>query len=145
MRAVWASRTAPAVEIIDSPLVTTGSQGRIAYASPWKCPSGRDLLCSQTPVSLAGRALPCIYMSCRSTSRERRRLETEVSYLNGDIVSYGTRGSVRLDVVEGNPLSPKGICDLKTGSASPTPARIAQVQANLPKGYQDLPVLEIRP
>jgi RHS repeat-associated protein len=72
-------------------------------------------------------------------------LSTEVSYLNGRIVSYGTRGSVRLDVVEGDPLEPSAVYDLKTGSATLTPGRIAQIQANLPFGYQDIPVTEIRP
>ena len=72
-------------------------------------------------------------------------LSTEVSYLNGEVVPYGTAGSVRLDVVEGNPLSPTAIYDLKTGSAALTPSRIAQIQANLPPGYQNIPVFEIRP
>jgi len=75
----------------------------------------------------------------------RSDLSTEVSYLNGEVVPYATRGSVRLDVVEGNPLSPTAVYDLKTGSAALTPARIAQIQANLPAGYQNIPVLEIRP
>ena len=66
-------------------------------------------------------------------------LSTEVSYLNGEVVPYGTAGSVRLDVVEGNPLSPTAIYDLKTGSAALTPSRIAQIQANLPPGYQNIP------
>jgi hypothetical protein len=72
-------------------------------------------------------------------------LSTEVSYLDGRIVSYGTRGSVRLDVVEGDPLEPTAAYDLKTGSAAMTPSRIAEIQANLPPGYQDIPVSEVRP
>ena len=72
-------------------------------------------------------------------------LSTEVSYLDGRIVPYGTRGSVRLDVVEGDPLEPSAVYDLKTGSATLTPQRIAQIRANLPSGYQDVPVTEIRP
>lgn len=54
-------------------------------------------------------------------------------------------GSIRLDVVEGDILEPQAVYDLKTGSATLTPARIAQIQENLPVGYQDIPVTEIRP
>lgn len=72
-------------------------------------------------------------------------LSTEVSYLNGEVVPYGTARSVRLDVVEGDILEPQAAYDLKTGSAILTPARIAQIQANLPEGYQDIPVYEVRP
>lgn len=75
----------------------------------------------------------------------RSDLSTEISYLNGEIVPYATRGSVRLDVVEGNPMMPTAVYDLKTGSAALTPARVAQIQANLPAGYQNIPILEIRP
>ena len=53
--------------------------------------------------------------------------------------------SVRLDVVEGNIFEPNAVYDLKTGSATLTPDRIAQIQANLPTGYQDIPIVEIRP
>jgi len=70
---------------------------------------------------------------------------SEVSYLNGEVVPYGTRGSVRLDAVVGSPGAPSAIYDLKTGSAALTPARIAQIRANLPAGFQDVPVLELRP
>jgi hypothetical protein len=72
-------------------------------------------------------------------------LSTEVSYLNGTVVPYATPGSVRLDVVEGDLLAPTAIYDLKTGSATLTAARIAQIRSNLPPGYQSIPVLEIRP
>ncbi|MGO9559436.1 MAG: hypothetical protein ACLPQS_17380 [Acidimicrobiales bacterium] len=72
-------------------------------------------------------------------------LSTEVSYLDGEVVPYGTAGSVRLDVVEGNISEPEAVYDLKTGSASLTASRIAQIQANLPPGYQNIPVIEIRP
>jgi hypothetical protein len=68
-----------------------------------------------------------------------------VSYLNGRVVAYGTRGAVRLDVVEGDPLAPSAVYDLKTGGAALTPARIAEIQANLPPGYQNIPMREIQP
>ena len=70
---------------------------------------------------------------------------SEVSYLNGQVVPFGTRGSVRLDVVVGSPSSPTAIYDLKTGSASLTTSRVNQIQSHLPAGFQDIPVLEVRP
>ncbi len=75
----------------------------------------------------------------------RSDLFTEVSYLNGQVVPYGTRGAVRLDVVVGSPSAPTAIWDLKTGSAALTQARIAQIQSHLPPAFQNIPVLEVRP
>ncbi len=75
----------------------------------------------------------------------RSDLHTEVSYKNGRVVPYGTKGSVRLDVVEGGETSPTAIYDLKTGSASLTQARIQQIKSHLPAGYQYVPVSEVRP
>jgi RHS repeat-associated protein len=75
----------------------------------------------------------------------RSDLFSEVSYLNGQVVPYGTPGSVRLDVVVGSPSAPTAIWDLKTGSAALTPARVAQIQSHLPPGFQNVPVLEVRP
>ena len=72
-------------------------------------------------------------------------LSTEVSYKDGEVVPYGTRGSVRLDVVEGDLQEPQAAYDLENGTATLTPARIAQIQANLPPGYRDIPIIEIRP
>jgi RHS repeat-associated protein len=70
---------------------------------------------------------------------------SEVSYLHGDVVPYGTPGSVRLDAIVGTPGAPTAIYDLKTGSAVLTPSRIDQIRAQLPQGFQDIPVLELRP
>lgn len=75
----------------------------------------------------------------------RSDLFSEVSYLNGQVVPYGTPGSVRLDVVVGSPGAPTAIWDLKTGSAVLTPSRIAQIQSHLPPGFQNVPVIEVRP
>jgi hypothetical protein len=72
-------------------------------------------------------------------------LSTEVSYLDHQVVPYGTPGSVRLDVVEGDLGTPTAAYDLKTGTATLTPKRIAQIQANLPLGYQNIPIIELRP
>ena len=71
-------------------------------------------------------------------------LTTEVSYLNGQVVPRGTPGSVRLDVVEGSLTGPTAIHDLKTGSATLTPARIRQIQSNIPGGA-NVPINEVRP
>jgi RHS repeat-associated protein len=72
-------------------------------------------------------------------------LNTEVSYLNGVVVDHGTPGSIRCDVVEGPTDTPTAIYDLKTGSATLTQARIAQILAHLPKEYQGIPVIQIKP
>jgi RHS repeat-associated protein len=72
-------------------------------------------------------------------------LATEQSYLNGEIVDYGTPGSVRLDVVEGPLDNPSTVYDLKTGSATLTPSRILQIQSHLPPLAGTVPVYEVRP
>ena len=71
-------------------------------------------------------------------------LRTEVSYLNGRVVDYGTPGSVRLDVVNVPLNAPVSIFDLKTGSATLTPARIQQIQSHIPGGA-NVPVFPVRP
>ena len=73
-----------------------------------------------------------------------RGLQTEVSYLNGQVVPRGTPGSVRLDVVNGPLNAPTSIFDLKTGSATLTPGRIQQIQSHVPGG-SGVPVFEVRP
>ena len=56
-------------------------------------------------------------------------LRTEVSYLNGSEVQYGTRGSIRFDVLEYNSSGiPIHAYDFKTGSAILTPARVLRMQ-----------------
>jgi len=71
-------------------------------------------------------------------------IHTEVSYLNGQIVPYGTKGSVRLDVVNGPVNAPISVYDLKTGGATLTQARIQQIQSHISNG-RFVPVSEIRP
>jgi hypothetical protein len=70
-------------------------------------------------------------------------LRTEVSVLNGNIVRYGTPGSVRLDAVEiGSNGQIQAVYDLKTGSAALTPSRTQQIQQ---AGKAPVPVYEVRP
>lgn len=75
----------------------------------------------------------------------RSDVYSEVSYLQGRVVPYGTRGSVRLDAVVGSPGAPSSIYDLKTGAATLSPSRIAQIRSHLPPGFQDIPVEVLRP
>jgi hypothetical protein len=73
-------------------------------------------------------------------------LGREVSYLNGEVVPYGTPGSVRLDVVEydaGGNI--KAVYDLETGSTSLTPARIQRIRSQLPGGGAGVSFHEVRP
>ena len=79
----------------------------------------------------------------------RTDLTPEVSYLNGDVVRRGTAGSIRVDVVEGPLGAPMAVYDLKTGSATLTPQRIAEIRTHLPNGGRLpdgslVPVIEIR-
>jgi RHS repeat-associated protein len=74
----------------------------------------------------------------------RSDLLTEVSYLNGELVKYGTRGSVRVDVLEGTEEAPRAIYDLKTGTAKLTAKQIEKIRKHLPKGHQDIPILEVK-
>ena len=69
-------------------------------------------------------------------------LNTEVSYSGGQVVPRGTPGSVRVDVVRGNPSNPGAAFDLKTGTAKLTPGRTQQIQQAMPR---PVPVKEIRP
>jgi RHS repeat-associated protein len=70
-------------------------------------------------------------------------LRTEVSYLNGAEVPYGTQGSVRIDVGQYSADGQiQAVFDLKTGSATLTPARIQQIQQAV--GSQ-VPVTIVRP
>jgi RHS repeat-associated protein len=71
-------------------------------------------------------------------------LSTEVSYKGGQVVDYGTPGSIRADVVEGPVDAPTAIYDLKTGNATLTPTRTTQIQNELPGG-SNVPVKEIKP
>ncbi len=73
------------------------------------------------------------------------KLETEVAYRNGVRVNRNTPGSIRVDVVRGNPQKPKDIYDLKTGGARLTPKRIEQIRRHLPKGCENIPIREVRP
>jgi RHS repeat-associated protein len=73
------------------------------------------------------------------------RLRTEVSYLLGREVPRGTRGSVRLDVVQfddgGNVVA---VFDYKSGTAVLDAARIAQIRSQLPANAQNVPIIEIK-
>ena len=69
-------------------------------------------------------------------------LRTEVSYLNGEEVPYGTKGSIRFDVIQynggGNPIR---AWDFKTGIARLTESRIRTMQS---KSGLVIPICEIR-
>ena len=72
--------------------------------------------------------------------------KTEISFLNGEVVKYGTKGSSRLDAVlldeKGNIIA---VFDLKTGNAKLSTSQIDKIHANLPEGAKDVPVIEIHP
>jgi RHS repeat-associated protein len=74
-----------------------------------------------------------------------QNISTEVSYLNGKVVPFGTKGSVRLDAVVGDVNNPTAVFDLKTGGAQLTAKRIEQIRKHLPEGSKNIPIDEIRP
>ena len=69
-------------------------------------------------------------------------LVTEVSYKDGQVVPYGTSGSIRFDVMQYNQNGvPIAAWDFKTGSAMLTDSRISQM---LGKSGLSIPIYEVR-
>jgi RHS repeat-associated protein len=66
----------------------------------------------------------------------------EVSYKNGQVVPYGTKGSVRADAVIGDVNAPNAVYDLKTGGAKLTPANVAKYNQHVPGAP---PVYQVKP
>jgi hypothetical protein len=58
----------------------------------------------------------------------------EVTYKNGVLVPYATKGGVRADAVVGPLNAPLYVVELKSGLSYPTPAETANYMANLPPG-----------
>jgi RHS repeat-associated protein len=69
-------------------------------------------------------------------------LRTEVSYLNGKEVPYGTKGSIRFDVMLFNGDTPVAAWDFKTGAAILTDSRISKMQKQ--SGLPDIPIYMIK-
>jgi hypothetical protein len=76
----------------------------------------------------------------------RPDLRAELSFKDGIPVDRGTKGSIRLDVVEldANGL-PVRVWDLKTGAAKLTPKRIEEIRKHLPEGGRQIPILPVHP
>jgi hypothetical protein len=74
-----------------------------------------------------------------------RNLHTEVRYVNREVWVRGesTKGSIRIDVVEGNENKPTRFYDYKFGSATLTDNRIIQIK-NV-SGKPNIPIIEIKP
>jgi hypothetical protein len=65
--------------------------------------------------------------------------------LGGSAAMLGpARGTHAARIAVGTPETPSAIYDLKTGTATLSPSRIAQIRAHLPPGFQDIPVLVLR-
>jgi hypothetical protein len=71
-------------------------------------------------------------------------LESEQSYYNGGIVNWGRRGSVRLDVVEGDLQLPAAVYDFKFGVSGLSQGRINRI-LSVGRFPPNTPVIEIRP
>ena len=69
-------------------------------------------------------------------------LATEVSYKDGELVPYGTPGSIRFDVMQyDRSRNPIAAWDLKTGSATLSQARILRMQE---ASGLHIPIYEVR-
>jgi len=62
-----------------------------------------------------------------------RGYAAEVSYKDGQLVSMGTPGSVRADVIIGPISAPWAVVDLKTGLALFTPSRAREMSRHIPR------------
>jgi hypothetical protein len=70
-------------------------------------------------------------------------LVSEKSYKAGEAVDYGTKGSVRIDVVEKDGDNIVALYDLKTGKSGLSNARVAKIRKEFNIG-SDVPVYEVR-
>ena len=75
-----------------------------------------------------------------------RGLSTEVRYFNGQLWQPGMplKGSIKLDVVEGELNAPTTVFDYKFGGAKLTPGRIDEIRSGAGLGA-DVPVIEVKP
>jgi len=64
-------------------------------------------------------------------------VDAEISYLGGEKVVYGRKGSIRADVIIGDIKSPIAVFDLKTGSAKLGAKQMANYKANLPSSVEN--------
>lgn len=72
-------------------------------------------------------------------------IRTEQTFVNGKIEPYGTKGGVRVDVIEYLPDGTITVYDLKTGSATLTQSRITQIKNVLrPKDPSSVTVIQIK-
>jgi len=126
-----------------------------AQCSAWLWSSQTTLDRLQRAATQANRAVPgsgAVVGTRRHTafretinSWNNPRLRTEVSFFGRGEVGYGTAGSVRLDVVEYDAaLNIIAIYDYKTGNATLTAARVAQIRAQLPWNAQNVPIIVVR-
>ena len=75
-----------------------------------------------------------------------RGLSTEVRYFDGKYLEFGRtpKGSIRLDVVEGNVRNPTAIYDYKFGTSGLSTGRINQIRTGAGLS-PNIPVIEVRP
>lgn len=71
-------------------------------------------------------------------------LRGEISFLRGQQVKHGRRGSIRLDIVAYSGGRPVAIFDLKTGGARLTASRIRQIQEHIPPNMRSASIEELR-
>ena len=69
-------------------------------------------------------------------------LVKEQSYLNGEPVKYGTKGSIRVDAIKDTAENPGAVGDLKPAGTL-TQQRIDEIRSHLPVGSQDIDIFEV--
>lgn len=75
-------------------------------------------------------------------TKEMSNLKPEVTYKGSDVVAYGTKESVRPDVVRGPVKNPETLYDFKFGESGFSPKQVQKIQKEV---GAPVPVIEIRP
>jgi len=86
-----------------------------------------------------------LHTALKAQSDASPNLRGEVSFLDGEPIRGGAKGSIRVDIIGYKDGKPAVIYDLKSGSAKLTASRIARIRAELPADMQGLPIEELRP
>jgi hypothetical protein len=86
-----------------------------------------------------------LHSALKAQSDASPNLRGEVSFLDGEEIRGGAKGSIRVDIIGYKDGKPAVIYDLKSGSAKLTASRIARIRAELPPAMQGLPIEELRP
>jgi hypothetical protein len=132
-------RTAPAV----IPFETEAEEAVSIKANIQKAANQAEAKVPKGKGSVYGIKVHTEFKILISTLRQQGiNVSSEISYLNGIVVKYGTKGSVRADVVVGDINSPVAIYDLKTGSAKMSAQEMRNYKTNVPTSVKTIEELK---